>query len=64
VRRPERKAVEVVPELTAASTAKPASDGATKLVTLRMPLDVLEAWKASGRFWSTRMIDVLREHKP
>jgi uncharacterized protein (DUF4415 family) len=55
------KPVEVAPKLTAASTGE---RGTTKLITLRLPLDVLEAWKASGRFWSTRMIELLREHKP
>jgi uncharacterized protein (DUF4415 family) len=55
-----RKAVEVVPELTAASTAKRARER----ISLLVDADVLEAWRASGPGWQPRMNALLREHKP
>jgi uncharacterized protein (DUF4415 family) len=39
---------------------EPAMGETTKLVSLRVPADVLAAYKAGGRFYQTRMIEVLR----
>jgi uncharacterized protein (DUF4415 family) len=36
----------------------------TRPVTIRMPADVLDAWRATGPGWQTRMNALLREHKP
>ena len=54
---------EEIPELTEEMIARgvfkrrgrPISPNPKKLITLRLPADVLEKWKASGPGWQTRM---------
>lgn len=60
---------EELPELTDEMLAKakvhkggrPVSANPKKLITLRLPTDVIERWKATGPGWQTRMAEQLRE---
>ena len=38
---------------------RPRSESPRKLISLRLPADVLERWKASGPGWQTRMAERL-----
>lgn len=38
---------------------RPVSTNPRKLISLRLPVDVIERWKASGPGWQTRMADRL-----
>ena len=38
---------------------RPVSDNPRKLISLRLPIDVIERWKASGAGWQTRMVERL-----
>ena len=63
------KAVEYqeLPELTETMLARakvnkggrPVSPNPRKLISLRLPADVIERWKATGPGWQTRMADRL-----
>ena len=63
------KAVEYqeLPELTETMLARakvnkggrPVSPNPRKLISLRLPADVIERWKAKGPGWQTRMADRL-----
>jgi uncharacterized protein (DUF4415 family) len=54
---------EEIPELTEEMFARgvfkragrPISQNPKKLITLRLPADVIEKWKATGPGWQTRM---------
>ena len=54
---------EEIPELTEEMIARgvfkrrgrPISPNPKKLITLRLPADIIEKWKASGPGWQTRM---------
>ncbi len=56
-----------LPELTDAMLARakvnkggrPVSANPRKLISLRLPADVIERWKATGPGWQTRMADRL-----
>ncbi len=56
-----------LPELTNAVLARasvnkggrPLSPNPRKLISLRLPVDVIEKWKASGPGWQTRMAERL-----
>ena len=56
-----------LPELTDAMLAqakiskggRPPSENPRKQLTLRLPADVIERWKATGPGWQTRMADRL-----
>jgi uncharacterized protein (DUF4415 family) len=58
---------EELPELTEDMLARakiskggrPVSDNPRKQLTLRLPADVIERWKATGPGWQTRMADRL-----
>ena len=58
---------EELPELTddmlARSTVKkggrPVSENPRKLLSIRLPVDVIDRWKATGPGWQTRMADRL-----
>lgn len=58
---------EDLPELTDEMLARarinkggrPPSDNPRKQLTLRLPADVIERWKATGPGWQTRMADLL-----
>lgn len=38
---------------------RPRSDNPRKLITLRLPADVIERWRATGPGWQTRMAERL-----
>lgn len=38
---------------------RPKTDNASTSISLRLPPDVLERWKATGPGWQTRMVKVL-----
>jgi uncharacterized protein (DUF4415 family) len=38
---------------------RPKSENPRKLISLRLPVDVVERWRASGPGWQTRMAEVL-----
>jgi uncharacterized protein (DUF4415 family) len=58
---------EELPELTDEMFARPkvnkggrpVSDNPRKLISLRLPVDVIERWKATGAGWQTRMVERL-----
>ncbi len=54
---------ELTDEMRARATVKkgrrPVSPNPRKLISLRLPLDVIERWKATGGGWQTRMADRL-----
>ena len=60
---------EELPELTDDMLARakvnkggrPLSPNPRKLISLRLPADVIERWKATGPGWQTRMADRLRK---
>jgi len=60
---------EELPELTDAMLARakvnkggrPLSRNPRKLISLRLPADVIERWKATGPGWQTRMAERLRK---
>ena len=65
-----------VKKRSAASSGQVTSEGARTVsptvpsgvssvrVTVRVPADLVEAYRRTGRFWQTRMIDVLRAGRP
>lgn len=40
---------------------RPVSDNPRKLISLRLPVDVIERWRATGQGWQTRMAERLRK---
>lgn len=58
---------EEVPELTPADLARavvkkrgrPVSPNPRKLISIRLPADVIERWRATGPGWQTRMAERL-----
>jgi len=54
---------ELSPEMLARATVKkggrPVSANPRKLITIRLPADVIARWKATGPGWQTRMADRL-----
>ena len=60
---------EELPELTEEMLARakvnkggrPFSPNPRKLISLRLPTDVIERWKATGPGWQTRMAERLRK---
>jgi uncharacterized protein (DUF4415 family) len=67
--RPEE--YEELPELTDDMLARakinkggrPVSPNPRKLISLRLPADVIEKWKATGAGWQTRMAERLSKVK-
>jgi uncharacterized protein (DUF4415 family) len=61
------KEYEELPELTDEMLARarvskggrPVSPNPRKLISLRLPIDVIERWKATGPGWQTRMAERL-----
>jgi uncharacterized protein (DUF4415 family) len=43
---------------------RPRLKNARKLLSLRVPPDIIDRWKASGPGWQTRMAVVLEQHAP
>jgi uncharacterized protein (DUF4415 family) len=60
-----------LPELTAKQLARarvnkggrPRSENPRKLISIRLPADVIERWKATGPGWQTRMAERLSKQK-
>jgi len=54
---------ELTPEMLARATVRkggrPVSANPRKLITIRLPADVIARWKATGPGWQTRMADRL-----
>ena len=40
---------------------RPVSENPRKLLSIRLPVDVIERWKATGPGWQTRMADRLSQ---
>ena len=63
----KKEEYEDLPELTAEMVARatvnkggrPLSANPRKLISLRLPTDVIERWKATGAGWQTRMAERL-----
>jgi uncharacterized protein (DUF4415 family) len=43
---------------------RPSLENARKLLSLRLPPEVIARWRASGPGWQTRMAAVLEQHAP
>ena len=43
---------------------RPFSPNPRKLISLRLPADVIDRWKATGRGWQTRMAERLSKRSP
>ncbi len=43
---------------------RPRLENPRVLLSLRLPQDVIESWKASGPGWQTRMAEVLEKKRP
>ena len=43
---------------------RPFSPNPRKLISLRLPSDVIDRWKATGRGWQTRMAERLSKRSP
>ena len=42
---------------------RPVSPNPRKLISLRLPVDVIERWKATGAGWQTRMVERLSKFR-
>lgn len=40
---------------------RPCASNPRKLISLRLPIDVIDRWKATGAGWQTRMAERLKE---
>jgi len=47
-----------------AKRGRPVQGEAKMAISLRLPVSVLEAWKATGPGWQTRMVEDLSRHAP
>lgn len=53
------------PEIIAArKRGRPIVGEEKKAISLRLPISVLERWKATGAGWQTRMAEDLAKHAP
>ena len=50
---------ELLDRMVVKKRGRPISGNARRLLTLRLPVDVIERWKATGPGWQTRMADRL-----
>jgi uncharacterized protein (DUF4415 family) len=46
---------EMLARATVSKGGRPVSTNPRKLISLRLPVDVIERWKATGAGWQTRM---------
>ena len=68
----QRKEYDELPELTEGMLARgklnkggrPRSANPRKLITIRLPEDVIRRWRATGPGWQTRMADKLAKVPP
>lgn len=51
--------VEMLARAKVKKGGRPVSDNPRKLITIRLPADVLARWKSTGPGWQTRMADRL-----
>ena len=62
-----RELPELTPRMLARATVKkggrPVSANPRKLITIRLPSDVLARWKATGPGWQTRMAERLSKSR-
>jgi len=52
---------EMLQRATVNKGGRPISKNPKKLISLRVPLEVLERWKATGPGWQTRMVAKLSD---
>ena len=50
---------EMLARATVSKGGRPVSTNPRKLISLRLPVDVIERWKATGAGWQTRMAERL-----
>ena len=50
---------EMLARATVSKGGRPVSTNPRKLISLRLPADVIERWKATGAGWQTRMAERL-----
>ncbi len=48
---------EMLARATVSKGGRPVSANPRKLISLRLPIDVIDRWKATGPGWQTRMIE-------
>ena len=62
-----RELPELTPEMLAQGSVKkggrPVSANPRRLITIRLPADVIARWKATGPGWQTRMADRLSKSR-
>ena len=67
-RREYRELPELTDEMLAQGKVnkggRPRSDNPRKLISIRLPEDVIERWRSTGPGWQTRMADCLAEARP
>jgi len=51
-------------KLAARRRGRPVQGEPKTAISLRLPVSVLDAWKASGPGWQTRMVEDLSRHAP
>ena len=54
---------EMLSRMVLKKRGRPVSENPRKLLTLRLPADVIERWKATGPGWQTRMADRLAKSR-
>jgi uncharacterized protein (DUF4415 family) len=54
---------EMLRRMVVKKRGRPVAENPRKLLTLRLPADVIERWKATGPGWQTRMADRLAKSR-
>ncbi len=54
---------EMLRRMVVKKRGRPVAENPHKLLTLRLPADVIERWKATGPGWQTRMADRLAKSR-
>jgi uncharacterized protein (DUF4415 family) len=54
---------EMLRRMVVKKRGRPVAENPRKLMTLRLPADVIERWKATGPGWQTRMADRLAKSR-
>jgi len=55
---------EMLPRAVVKKGGRPVSSNPRKLITLRLPADVIERWRATGPGWQTRMAERISRTPP
>ncbi len=58
-----RLTAEMLGRLVVKKRGRPISGNARRLLTLRLPVDVIDRWKATGPGWQTRMAERLSKSR-